>query len=69
MTKTVTFLLAGAVAGGLYEPGAFRTMLAGLYGFSQNILVATHLDTLQAGAWYMIGGVVVMGLAFRASTR
>ena len=69
MTKTVTFLMAGVVAGGLYEPVAFRALFTGLSNLTHTILVATALDTLQPGSWYIIGGVVVMGLAFRASAR
>ena len=69
MTKTVTFMLAGVVAGGLYEPVALRTMFAGLSNFTHTVLVATSLDTLQPGSWYILGGLVVMGVALRASTR
>jgi len=69
MTKTVTFMLAGVAAGGLYEPAMLLAMFAGLSGVTRSILVAVHLDSLQAGTWYMIGGAVVMGLAVRASTR
>ncbi|MBM3765375.1 MAG: hypothetical protein FJW32_08285 [Acidobacteria bacterium] len=69
MTKTVTFMLAGALAGGYYEPAMLQTTFAGLFGVTRSILVAVHLDSLQAGTWYMIGGLVVMGLALRASTR
>lgn len=69
MTKTVTFLLAGLVAGGMYEPVALRALGSGLTNVTHTVLVATSLDTLQPGAWYIIGGVIVMALALRASTR
>lgn len=44
-------------------------MFTGLSGITHTILVATSLDTLQPGSWYMVGGAVVMGLALRASIR
>jgi hypothetical protein len=69
MTKTVTFLLAGLVAGGMLEPVALRSLGNGLTNVAHTVLIATSLDTLQPGAWYMIGGVVVMALALRTSTR
>jgi hypothetical protein len=69
MTKTVTFLLAGLAAGGMLEPVALRALGNGLTSVAHTVLIATSLDTLQPGTWYIIGGLIVMALAVRASTR